>query len=105
MNISTDHNSNTSSFPQKTLQSAQKAAEMAIFGKSLSQAQQLVQQIPAAEEAFKQKFRENKETKRALGVIASEETESQEESVYEIVKNLKKTLKNLAEYERKQLGL
>ena len=104
MNISTDSN-NTLNATQKTLQSAQKSAEMANFGKSLSQAQQHIQQIPAAEEAFKQKFREKKETKLALGVISSEETDSQEETVYEIVKNLKKTLSNLAEYERKHLGL
>jgi hypothetical protein len=103
MNISTDNNTNTK-LPQQNIQSAQKAAEMANFGKSLSRAQQHIQQIPAAEEASKQKFREKKETARTLGVIATEEG-SQEESVYEIVSNLKKTLKNLAEYERIHLGL
>ena len=102
MNISTDNNAQR--LPQSTQQNAQKAAALFPFGNNLAQAQHYVQQIPAAEEAFKQKFRENKETKRVLGVISSE-TEEAEESVYEIVKNLKKTLKNLAEYERTHLGL
>jgi hypothetical protein len=103
MNISTD-NTPPARLPQNTQPTAQQAAAQATFGKSLAQAQQYAQQIPAAEEALKQKFREKKETNRVLGVIASE-AENPEESIYEIVKNLKTTLKNLAEYERTHLGL
>lgn len=103
MHISSD--SPKLSVQNQTQQLSQKAAELANFGKSLSQAQTHVQQIPAAEEAFKQKFRENKETKRVLGVTEKTEDNEDTESVYEIVQNLKKTLKNLAHYERTRLGL
>ena len=103
MNISTD-NTPPARLPQNTQPTAQQIAAQATFGKSLDQAQQYALQITAAEEAFQQKFREKKETKRVLGVIASD-VENPEESVYEVVKNLKTTLKNLAEYERTYLGL
>lgn len=76
----------------------------AAFDKSLSQAQRYLAPIGAAEEAFKQKFREKKETNRVLGITTKPE-DSDEETVYGIVQDLKKTLKNLAAYERTHLGL